>query len=117
MGLTPTGQVRRRVGVPVGGVSALTGEHSVSQGEISPNGSAGRAELAGWIPAVSDRDLSAAPCLLVDQLAGELGPAGIRYGTCQAVVGQHPGHMQTLDDEPVVSLDQLVGDLVGEMPA
>jgi len=33
------------------------------------------------------------------------------------VVGQHPGHMQVFDDEPVVSLDQLVGDLVCVMSA
>jgi hypothetical protein len=33
------------------------------------------------------------------------------------MVGQHPGHIQVLDDEPVVSLDQRVGDLVQEMPA
>ena len=33
------------------------------------------------------------------------------------MVSQHPGHVQVLDDEPVVGLDQRVGHLVQEMPA
>ena len=31
---------------------------------------------------------------------------------CQAVVGEHPGHVQILNDEPVVGLDERVGDLM-----
>ena len=31
-------------------------------------------------------------------------------------LAQHPGHVEVLDDEPVVGLDQRVGDLVQEMP-
>ena len=62
-------------------------------------------------------ELAAAPGLLVAQQAGELGPAGIGDGSGQPVVGQHPGHVEVLDDEPVVGLDQLVGHLVQEMAA
>jgi hypothetical protein len=58
-----------------------------------------------------------APCLLVVQLAGELGPPCVRYRTGEPVVGQHPSHMQILDDEPVVGLDQRVRYLVCEMSA
>jgi len=53
--------------------------------------------------------------LFVAQQAGELGPASVANGSGQAAVGQHPGHVEVLDDEPVVGLDQRVGDLVQEM--
>ena len=69
------------------------------------------------MPPVSDQERAAAPGLFVAQQPGELGPARIRDGSGQAMVGQHPGHIQVFDDEPVVSLDQRVGDLVQEMPA
>src|SRR5258707_1668040 len=52
----------------------------------------------------------------VAQQSGELGPAGIGDGPGQATVGQHPGHVQVLDDEPAVGLDQRVGYLMQEMP-
>jgi hypothetical protein len=32
------------------------------------------------------------------------------------VIGQHCGHVQVLDDDPVVGLDQLARYLVQEMP-
>ena len=32
------------------------------------------------------------------------------------MVAQHPGHVEVFDDEPVVGLDQRVGNLVQEMP-
>jgi hypothetical protein len=35
----------------------------------------------------------------------------------EPVVGQHPGHVEVFDDEPVVGLNQRVGHLVQEMPA
>ncbi len=63
------------------------------------------------------RKRAAAPSLFVAQDAGELGPAGIRDGAGQAVVGQHPGHVQVFDDEPVVGLDQRARHLVQEMAA
>jgi hypothetical protein len=50
-------------------------------------------------------------------LAGEFGPAGIGDGLGQAVVGQQPGDVQVLDDEPVVGLDQRARYLVQEMAA
>jgi hypothetical protein len=33
------------------------------------------------------------------------------------VICQHSGHVEVLDDEPVVGLDQLIGYLVEEMAA
>ena len=33
------------------------------------------------------------------------------------MVGQHSGHVQVFDDEPVVGLDQLIGYLMQEMSA
>jgi hypothetical protein len=53
--------------------------------------------------------------LLVLDEPGELSPPGIGDRAGQAVVGQHPGHIQVLDDDPVVGLDQLVGHLVQEV--
>ena len=46
--------------------------------------------------------------------ANSAQPASDRSG--KAMVGQHSGHIEVFDDEPVVGLDQLVGDLVQEMP-
>jgi hypothetical protein len=66
---------------------------------------------------VGDGDLSASPALFVVQLASELGPAGIGDRSGQSVVSQHARGVQVFDDEPVVSLDQRVGDLVCEMSA
>jgi hypothetical protein len=31
------------------------------------------------------------------------------------VIGQHPSHVQVLDDEPVVILDQCIGGLMQEV--
>ena len=33
------------------------------------------------------------------------------------MVAQHPGHIEIFDDEPIVGVDQLVGNLVQEMAA
>ena len=59
---------------------------------------------------------AAAPGLFVAQLAGELGPARIGDGAGEVMVGQHSGHVQVFEVEPVVGLDQRVGNLVQEMP-
>lgn len=46
MSLAPAGQIHRRVGVAVGRMSALASKHSISQGQIAADGTAGRAEPA-----------------------------------------------------------------------
>jgi hypothetical protein len=40
----------------------------------------------------------------------------MRPVNARPTVGQHPGHVEVFDDEPVVSLDQRVRDVVQEMP-
>ena len=77
----------------------------------------GGAKLARRIPTVGNVQLAMPPGLFVAQDSREFGPAGIGDGLGQAVVGQHPGHVQAFDDEPVVGLDQLVRHLVEEMAA
>ncbi len=117
MGLAPARQIHRRVEIAIGGISATTSEHAVSQRQVVVDGPACRAQLARWVPAVSSQYLAAAPRLFVAQQPGELGPPGIRDRRSEAVVAQHPGHVEVFDDEPVVSLDQHVGHLVQEMPS
>ncbi|KLO27800.1 hypothetical protein ABW16_14505 [Mycolicibacter heraklionensis] len=51
------------------------------------------------------------------QLAGELSPARVSDSAGESAIGQHPRGVQIFDDEPVVGLDQLVGDPVEEMLA
>ncbi len=60
--------------------------------------------------------MAAPPGLLVAQQPGELCPPGIGDRPGNAMVGQHPSNVQIFDDEPVVGLDQRVGDLVQEVP-
>ena len=115
--LAPAGDVHRGVAVPIGGIFAAAGEYPIGQPQTGVDGPALWAELAGGVPAVGDQDGAAAPSLFVAQQAGELGPAGIRDGAGQARVGQHPGHVQVLDDEPVVGPDQRARHLVQEMAA
>jgi hypothetical protein len=50
--------------------------------------------------------------LLVPQLASELSPSGVGNGLRETVIAQHPGHIEVLYDEAVVSLDQPIGDLM-----
>ena len=71
----------------------------------------------GRVPAVGFDELAGAPRLLVVQEACKFGPASIGDSSGQPVVGQHPGHVQVLDDEPVVGFDQLVGYPVQEVAA
>jgi hypothetical protein len=48
------------------------------------------------------------------QQPGELRPPSIRDRPSEAMVGQHPRDVQIFDDEPVVGLDQRIGDLMQE---
>jgi hypothetical protein len=112
----PAGEVRRRVGVAVGGVSAAAGEQPVGKRQIASDGTALRAELARRVPTVSDHELASVPALFVAQQPRELAPAGIGNRAGETMVAQHPGHVEIFDHKPVVGLDQRVGDLVQEMP-
>jgi hypothetical protein len=116
MGLAPAGEIHRGVAVAVHAMSAGAGEHAVSQGEVVADVAALAAELAGWIPAVGDDHLAIAPGLFVVQQPGVFCPPGIRDRPGEAMVGQHPRDVQIFDDEPVVGLDQRIGDLMQEMP-
>jgi hypothetical protein len=68
-------------------------------------------------PALHTGGLPATPALFVGQDACELAPGGVADRPGEPVVGQHPCHIEVFDREPVVGLDQLVGDLVQEMLA
>src|SRR5690625_991456 len=117
MCLAHAGQVDERVEVTIQPVTVWAAEYPLGEAQVGAAITADRAELALGIPAVGFYDLAAAPGLFVVQLAVELGPAGIGDGAGQPVIAQHPVHMQVLDDEAVVSLDQLVAHLVCEMSA
>src|SRR5258708_35298260 len=90
MGMAPAGQIDRRVRISIGGMSATTGEHPISQRHVAADRPAQRAEPAGRVPAIRYDELAASPGLLVAQKPGELGPARIRNGAGQAVGGPHP---------------------------
>ncbi|OBB92803.1 hypothetical protein A5779_21665 [Mycolicibacterium peregrinum] len=59
--------------------------------------------------------MAASPGLFVLEQAGELGPPGVGYGSGQPTIAQHPCHVQVLDDELVVVLDHLIGNLMQKM--
>jgi len=117
IGLAPTGQVDRGVGVAVSGMSTAAGEYPIGQRQIAVDVTAGRAQLARRIPTLSREELAAAPGLFVAQQPGELGPTRIGNSAGQTMVARHPRYVQVFDDEPVVGLDQLIGHPVQEMPA
>jgi hypothetical protein len=94
MGLAPAGQIHRSVAVAIHAVSAGAGEHAVSQREVGAVGAALAAPLAGWVPAVGDDHLAIAPGLFVVQHSGEFCPSRIRDRPSEAMVGQHPRHVQ-----------------------
>jgi hypothetical protein len=69
------------------------------------------------VPAVDNLDCTAPPSLFVAQLAGELAPARIADGLREPAVSHHASHVEILDNQPVVGLNQRVGYLMQEMTA
>ena len=59
----------------------------------------------------------AEPGRLVAELAGKLGPGGVADGTGQVPVADEVGDGKVFQTEPVVSLDELAGDLMEEASA
>jgi hypothetical protein len=92
-------------------------EDAIRQCQLEVAGTADRAELAGGVPAVDNLDCTAPPSLFVAQLAGELAPARIADGLREPAVSHHASHVEILDNQPVVGLNQRVGYLMQEMTA
>jgi hypothetical protein len=113
----PLGEVDRSVEVTVDRMPACAGEDAIGQLQVGIAATADRAELARRVPAVGSFNFAAAPGVFVAQLAGEFGPGRVTDGLSEPMVSQHPGHVEVFEDEPVVGLDQRVGDLMQEVAA
>ena len=114
----PTGQVDRGVEVAISRYTRTlqvnTRWPSVRSGPTVPQW---EHTLTGRIPAVSHYERAAAPGLLVGQDGGRTRSSRHRRSLrARWWLVQHPGHVEVFEDEPVVGLDQHVGDLVQEMP-
>jgi hypothetical protein len=73
-------------------------------------------ESAGGVPAISDDKFSAAPGLLVLKETDEFGPPRVGDGASKSTIGEHPVHVEILDDEPIVSFDQRGRYLMQKVP-
>jgi len=115
--LTPGCKIDGGIEVAVKAMSVRTGEESIRQCQFVVACLAYRTYPARWIPAIRHCNHAVTPSLLVVDQPGELPPSGIRNSSGESVVRHHAGDVQIFEDEPVVGLDQLAGDLVKEMPA
>src|SRR4029453_16734836 len=111
--LGPGGEIRGGVAVPVDGQSAgSAAEHPLRQPHRLLDQPTSRAGPGGWEPTVTDDQLRPEPGRLVADLAGKLGPAGIKDRAGQVFVAKEVGDGEVLQAEPVGGLDELAGDIM-----
>jgi hypothetical protein len=61
--------------------------------------------------------LRAEPSRFVAELPGQLSPSGVTDGAGELSIAEKVGDGEVFQAKPIVSLDELAGDLVQEAPA